>query len=300
MIRPAPAGQPGAVRAVHAACQPRKGALDYRDATPSPPLRASVRRFWGLSDGGAGGARDLERIVPDGCMELIVHLGDPFTRLDGQAAAGSQPRALLAGQLLAPLLLRPGRRVDVFAIRFEPWGARALLGVEPGALAGRLPPLGDLLGGDADRLGDALAGARGFAARVQAAERWCLSRRARARAPAVALVEAVRTATSDASVVSVADLARRAGWGRRRLERAFVEHVGLPPKALLRIARLQRLLARLAAPGNAPPLAALALDAGFADQAHMTREFAALAGTTPARYRAEAHRLQDVILERPG
>lgn len=272
-------------------------AVDYRDAAPAPPLRPCVRRFWGLSDRGDGGPRGIERVVPDGCMELIVHLGDPFTRLGGPTTTELQPRALLAGQLLAPLHLQPGRRVDVFAIRLQPWGARMLLGVEPGALLGRLPPLADLLGSDADRLGDALAGARGFGARVRAAERWCLARLSRASAPAAALVEAARAAASDASVASVADLARHVGWGTRRLERGFAEHVGLPPKALLRIARLQRLLARLAAPGRLPPLSTLALEAGYADQAHMTRDFALLAGTTPARYRAEVHGLQDAILE---
>lgn len=281
--------------------------MDYREAHPSPLLRRHVRRCWSLTDGPAATPRGLERVVPDGRMELIVHLGDPFTRLGTAPPSGPQPRALLAGQLLAPLLLRPGPRVDLFAIRFEPWGARAVLGVEPHALTERLPPLADLVGADADRLVDALARAEGFAARVAVAERWCWTRWCRVRArragrvrhgePPTALLAAARAACADPAVTSVADLARRAGWGTRRLERGFAEHVGLAPKALLRVARLQRLLGRLTAPGHAPGLAALALEGGYADQAHMTREFTALVGTSPARYRAEAHGLQDAILD---
>lgn len=277
--------------------RPYDGCVDYCEALPSVPLRAHVRRFWGLTDTSSEGARGIERVVPDGRMELIVHLGDPFTRLCAQPNAGVQPRALLAGQLVAPLLLLPGRSVDVFAIRFEPWGASALLGVEPGPLLQRLPPLADLLGSDAERLGDALARAAGFVGRVQAAERWCQARLSRARPPAAALVAAARAAAADASVASVADLARRVGWGARRLERGFAEHVGLTPKALLRVSRLQRLLARLTEPRRLPSLAVLALEGGYADQAHMTREFGALVGTSPARYRAEAHDLQDAILD---
>jgi AraC-like DNA-binding protein len=230
-------------------------------------------------------------------MELIVHLGDPFTRLGTEPRPGPQPRALLAGQLLSPLLLRPGPRVDLFAIRFEPWGARGVLGIEPGALFERLPSLEDLLGSDAPRLVDALTRAAGFPERVAAAERWLAVRLGRAGPIPRSVVEAARAAGADAELRSVADLAGHVGWGVRRLERGFAEHVGLAPKALLRVARLQRLLGHLAAPGPAPSLAALALDCGYADQAHMTREFTALVGTSPTRYRAEAHGLQDAILE---
>ena len=271
--------------------------MDYREARPSPHLRAHVRRYWGLSHAAPDGARGLERVVPDGRMELIVHLGDPFTRLCAEPRPEPQPRALLAGQLLSPLLLQPGARVDLFAIRFEPWGARGVLGVEPEALFGRLPALDEVLGGDAARFVDALTSATGFGERVAVAERWLAARLARALQVPGAVMEAARAAGADTRLRSVADLAQHVGWGVRRLERGFAEHVGLAPKALLRVARLQRLLCHLAAPGPAPSLAALALGCDYTDQAHMTREFTALVGTSPSRYRAEAHGLQDAILE---
>lgn len=270
--------------------------MDYREASPSPELRPHVRRFWGLCDSASRPGRGLERVVPDGRMEVIVHLGDPFTRV-GTESRSPQPRTLLAGQLLGPLLLQPGLRVDFFAIRCEPWGARALLGIEPAALFERLPPLDELIGADAARLADAVAHGSTFAERVAAAERWCALRLRRAALPPAAVVEAARGATLDPAVRSVAALAERVGWGVRRLERAFAEHVGLAPKALLRVSRVQRLLALLDGPGPAPSLAALALRCGYVDQAHMTREFTALVGTSPARYRAETHGLQDAILD---
>jgi AraC-like DNA-binding protein len=270
----------------------------YAETLPAPPLQPYVRRFWALEDATPSALRAVERVVPDGCMELIVHLGPPFRRAGAPEATALQPRALLAGQLQGALLLQPGRTIEFVAIRFQPWGARALLGIEPGAWTDRLPALDDVVGAHADRLVDALGRARTTEGRLAAAERWCGGHLARARLPARAVRAAASAALRDARLTRVDDLADRVGWGARRLERAFAEHVGLAPKTLVRVGRVQRVLAALEAPG-APPLAALALDHGFADQAHLTREFTRLVGAPPARYRAEAHGLEDLILEAP-
>ena len=74
-------------------------------------------------------------------------------------------------------------------------------------------------------------------------------------------------------------VARAVGLSERGLHRDLVRWSGLAPKPLARILRMQRCLAALRA--GRMPLALLALRLGYADQAHMTRELKALAGTTP-------------------
>ena len=71
------------------------------------------------------------------------------------------------------------------------------------------------------------------------------------------------------------------GIGDRQLRRRFADAVGYGPKTLERVLRFQRFLA-LAAREAAPDLARLALEAGYADQAHLTRECSRLAGLPPA------------------
>ena len=61
----------------------------------------------------------------------------------------------------------------------------------------------------------------------------------------------------------------------------FRRHVGVSPKQLARVARLQRTLLAL----HDVPLAQLASAAGYYDQAHMTNDFSELAGVTPAEAR---------------
>lgn len=81
-------------------------------------------------------------------------------------------------------------------------------------------------------------------------------------------------------------LARTCGVGMFALHRAFTRLVGLPPHAFQTHLRLRRAKERLR--GGAT-LAEAALDAGFCDQAHMTRHFARCVGLSPAQY-ARAHR----------
>lgn len=66
----------------------------------------------------------------------------------------------------------------------------------------------------------------------------------------------------------------------RQLRRLFTDHTGLGPKAVQRVARFQRFVR--AADAGAVPLAEVAASAGYADQAHLTRETRQLAGVTPA------------------
>ena len=103
------------------------------------------------------------------------------------------------------------------------------------------------------------------------------------------LNQAGRVILASGGRVRVEDLAYRVGWSRRKLERQFARHVGLSPKALCRVARLQELVTRL----GTQPLAHLALDLGFADQAHLSRDFRSLAGQTITDYAAENHALSD-------
>jgi AraC-like DNA-binding protein len=90
----------------------------------------------------------------------------------------------------------------------------------------------------------------------------------------------------DASVpsgLSLVDAAARLGHSPAYLVRAFTREYGLPPHRYLTGRRVD-LARRLLLDGHPP--AAVATEAGFYDQSHLTRHFARMLGTTPARYAA--------------
>jgi transcriptional regulator GlxA family with amidase domain len=132
---------------------------------------------------------------------------------------------------------------------------------------------------------DELEAAGNPAARRAAMERWVrrqLARGGNADLPLVAAAGLLATEPGQ----TVASLADWLGWDTRRLHREFVAGCGYGPKTLQRILRVQRALRLAHAAATAPRLADVAAVAGYADQAHMTRDFRALTGFTPVAFLA--------------
>ncbi|WFE63415.1 DUF6597 domain-containing transcriptional factor [Micromonospora sp. WMMD714] len=96
---------------------------------------------------------------------------------------------------------------------------------------------------------------------------------------AITLAEMIRT---DRSVLRVDDLARRHDLSVRRLQRLFLDHVGVGPKWVIRRYRLLEAIEHVVT--GWPDWAALAADLGYSDQAHLARDFAAVTGRTPTGY----------------
>ncbi len=261
--------------------------MKYLERRPGPELREIVECVWMVSDPLRRGTRAPERIVPDACPEIIVHLGDPFFRQVGRRW-NRQPRAFLAGTLTRPWMLRPGARVATLGMRFRPGAVRALFPALDLALAtDREVPLGEIAGPRPTRgLGASLRTAVGVEARLACAEGWLLERLAAVprRAPRLteAAVALVRRTRGGARIEAVA---ARLEVGQRRLERAFRRDLGIRPKLFARIVRLHAVLARLDAEERESAVD-LALAAGYFDQSHLLRDFRGVAGRSPRAARA--------------
>jgi AraC-like DNA-binding protein len=102
---------------------------------------------------------------------------------------------------------------------------------------------------------------------------------------AAQVADLVSLITSDPSLRRVDELSFVSGLSVRRLQRLFGDYVGVSPKWVMRRARLHEAALR-ADGGEAVDWAALAFDLGYADQAHLTREFTATIGVPPGRYRS--------------
>jgi len=265
--------------------------VQYVEHEAGPELRGRAR-FWRLSGASASEA-PLEPVLPDGCVELIVHLGDPFA-IERDGRRELQPRALLAGPGTEPVRLAPTGRIDVVGVRLEACVAAALVDASMAELVDRIPALDEV----------AASFARGLAEELDdSLERWneVLERRLarvlrstrvdRARS----LEHVIARARASGGRIPIAELAREAGLSTRQLERSFRERVGLGPKLFSRLARFQRALALLRRPGSG--LASIAARCGYFDQAHLVRDFRRFAGASPGRFRAAEHALADAFAD---
>ncbi len=224
-----------------------------------------------------------ERVLPDGAVRLVIHLGDGAL----VGAASERQDSVAIGAATAPVLLRWRRnsRMHSVSVALRPGAASALLGVPAGELQGRAVTLDALWGGAFAELRERMAGQRDDTACVallRAALEQRLSQSARPANPCV--VHAAALLATSAGRMRPRDVAQTVGMGERRLQQIFRAEVGMSPKAWGRLARLHACLRALRSGPAAPPWAALAADGGFYDQAHLANEFRALCGLSPTEF----------------
>jgi AraC-like DNA-binding protein len=230
----------------------------YITVPPAAPLRRFVECLWVHSIEGADPAEDL-RILPDGRIDLV------WIRELGVLVAGPQSRHTSRPRA-APLL--------AVGARFHPGVAPALLRVPARELLDQHVPLDAVRPALAAPLDARLGAARDPLAVL---ERELLRSLDGLGEPDP--VVSAATALLAAGPAGVADVADRLYVSERQLERRFAERVGYGPKTFQRIARFQRAVGELRREGAA--LARAAASAGYADQAHLTRESRRLAGLSP-------------------
>ena len=168
-------------------------------------------------------------------------------------------------------------------VRFRPGGFQPFWNAPVSRLTDRTIPAAQVFGGAAAAAQEAIMRAPGDTAMVAHAEEF-LTRVLPDRDPvAESVAEMVALITSDASLTRVDQLAAKSGLSVRALQRLFAEYVGVGPKWVMRRARLHE-AAQRADSGDVADWAELAAELGYADQAHLTREFTALIGVPPSRY----------------
>lgn len=258
-------------------------ALHYCELTAPPALASYIRCIWRLCGDGIAGPP--ESIIPDGCAELILNVGDPFVR---HTSGGShqQPLCLVAGQITRAIAIAPSGRVDLWGVRFQPWGAAPWLGFSGVEMRDRLTSLDDvapMLVGDLAAAAEARSELRQQEILIAALE----GHHVRARAFDRRLARLMATVAEHREPFTVRALARHVGLSVRRVQRLFRDDVGLSPVQAHRIARFQRALSiRRAHPRLT--WSAVASRAGYYDQAHLIHDAHDIAGQTPAQLLGQA------------
>jgi AraC-like DNA-binding protein len=173
-------------------------------------------------------------------------------------------------------------------IRFRPGGFRPFYSRPIFNLNDRVLPASRLFGPAADEARAVVMAADADDAAMIAAGAGLLRGFGAAADPVVEQAAGLaKRITEDPGLQRVAQLAGVSGLSERKLQRLFADYVGVSPKWVMRRARLHEAALRVDADGPASvDWAALAADLGYADQAHLTRDFTATLGVPPTRYAA--------------
>ena len=246
----------------------------YVEYAPPAALREYVECFWTRGAVAAGETR--HHVIPDGCIDLL------FT-YDSLAIGDGPASAVAVGTMTRPLSVGATEPVAYVGARFWPGRALPFLGVPAAAITDMSVAIADLWRPNDRSLVDAqLTTLGGWRAPF---ERLLLARLERAVPEDRTVDAAVRAILRAGGNLSIAALAPALGVTRQHLARAFARHVGVPPKMFARVARVRKVLAK-ARVASRVDWAALALDAGYYDQAHLAGELREITGRTPTEWLA--------------
>jgi AraC-like DNA-binding protein len=258
---------------------------------PAPALRPWVERYVGYRLEGAGGT--IHRGLPSPYMTLIASIGAPIDVVaQTHPSQGPERYRVVLGGLqdnAARIALAPVE--EGVAVQLTPLGFRALLGTPARTLWNLSVEAADVLGPVGDELWERLQAPPTSPGRAGWRERFATCDEVLARAlvgddrPPPELARAWQLVVTSGGRLATADVAAEVGWSRQHLTRRFRDEFGLAPKTAARVVRFDR--ARRTLGSGAASVADVAATTGFADQAHLTREFTALAGCPPARWLAE-------------
>ncbi len=231
--------------------------MRYAELPLPPSLHGLVAAVWTMSVDGEGDWASHEA-VPDGCIELI-------RRHSGRSVWRDEQTLLFAtGLALSPARLSFSPDASFTGIKLWPWAWHALGGQPCRNFADRwievpeASPLAALLPDASDPIPRLLA----------------------------ASLQPNPLGAAILASASVEQIAARSGLPHRQLQRIFARDLGMPPRAYLRLLRFRG--AMIEVQESAAPLAHAAAGQGYADQAHMAREFRSLAGVPPREARARA------------
>ena len=235
---------------------------------PAAALAPFVEYYWVVEWDRRGCTPETQRVLPYPNAHLVFDAGR--TAIHG-VVRGAFDRPLIgAGKVLgvrfAPGGLRPFITQALSSFTDTTIAADALLGIAAAQAEARVL-------GESDDL-----------AMVAQAQALLLARLPQVDDAALLSARLTAAAAAHNGPASVAQLCEKMAIGERRLQRLFANYVGVPPKWVIQRYRLQEAIWRLAQP-DAPDLASLAHELGFFDQAHFSRSFAELVGSTPLDYR---------------
>jgi len=259
---------------------------------PAGRLSQYVRTFQVFSMTRPAGVSVLD--FGGGNVLVPVCFGDPVLIED--SASYELPMAAVVGPGKQATWLRFHGTIDQVNICFLPGAAGAFVGMPAPELAGRIAPPDEVW---PRAFLQAVADLQALPPRQRISKLadLLLARLEPSRQPRAQVRQAVRLIQATRGRVTVRSLAAQVNLSISQLERSFTRQVGMGPKQLARQTRVSALAAEAVTLAS-PDWAVLATNYGYADQAHLVREFRELTGLTPGRFanaKSDADFLQDAV-----
>lgn len=252
-------------------------------AGPARELRGVVSRYDGFAY--EGSLPVTHHAVATRYVSLVISLGGPIEIVAADGRSRGSFHISVGGLHTRPMMMRdPGRGCGVI-VQLEALGVCSLLGVPAAVFANEIVDLGSVWG-RAVELQTRLSEARTWPNRFGVLDEMLVQTLRESLPVAPEVRRAWSCLVASNGTASIATVAGEVGWSRRHLLDGFRSQVGLAPKQLARVLRLERASSILES-GRHPGLATVAAACGFYDQSHLAGEWRALTGMTITEWLAQ-------------
>jgi AraC-like DNA-binding protein len=268
--------------------------MRFLSYVPRAPLCEFVNDFWLYENYEPAHQREL--ILPSGTFEMVFNLQEDELRIYNRAQPEQCHRfagALVSGPYSRPFMSDAAEERAILGVHFKPGGAFAILGMPANELEDAHIDLRAIWGSTAETLHSQLCAVEEPSARFRLLEQALMRRLIVHPSGHGAVAAALDVLVRTHGKAKTRDLAMMVGLSQRRLIELFATEVGLKPKLFGRIRRFLHAMERVDAEPSTG-WAELAIESGYFDQAHLTRDFDAFAGVSPADYRRRQEQLARV------
>ncbi len=268
----------------------------FESYTPADALAPYIRSYWVLENDEVPDAP--EKILPDGCMELIFHYGNAY-RTNIRDINEIQPLNIVVGQIKKAIHLLPTGKTGIFSARFQPWGFYALTGIPATRLTDNYLEAEEVLGDAVKKINDSIINA-GNIERVQILDAYftgLLHKQPAGQLTRLApYIASLHKLEAHSGNITIAALAADCNVGVRQYNRVINDMIGLSPKHYARILRLHAFLNYYSSDKH-PTLTSALYESGYYDQAHFIKEFKAISLTSPSAFFKGNNEMAELMLK---
>lgn len=255
----------------------------YHTFDPHLDLAAIVKFYWTL-EVPYDPDNQKQKIIPDGCCEMTFNFRDGIKRYISDTEYVVHPCAMVMGQRTKSYFIEPLGHVDSFAICFYPHGFANFVNTPLKELVDMETPIENLFGLiQAKELEQNMIQATDAQQRIKIIEEFLLNKLNESKTIENIVQTTVDTLISTNGSTSINTILKEGLSQRRKLERSFRKQIGISPKQLGKVIRLQAAL-KMLLNDEKENLTSVAYENEYFDQAHFIKDFKEFTGITPKEF----------------
>lgn len=258
----------------------------YQEFKPIKPLQPFIKFIWIQEFDGIMKDPQRERILPDCCIEVVLHFGEPFKTYFTNNTSEVQPQSFIIAQMRNYIEIEPRGRIGMIGVRFYPWGIYHFLNYTIKEIRDRVMDLPSLWGKEGKTIEEQIYCASSNIERVKIVENYLLNRLRNDKEKFQLADYGLQYIYKFKGKVTTDQLIDHLGFSSKYVQRLFNSTIGVSPKYIIRLYRFLNACNYLGA-GQFQTLADVAYEFGYYDQSHFIKEFKEFSGLTPKEFLGE-------------